>query len=221
MSTNVFKRLNTSDVFVVPYTANKNWNIISESFDEYSIKINIGINYGTESIFKLDEDYLTNNQYDRLVYESVNFNYYPTFLPKEINVPSRQNTILNDGTLSTASYDGYINLGNLDTIKYFPTDSGSIVLVMNIPKSLTSDKILPTTFEFTFSSGSYTGSIYDDGNYNLLYSGSNVSSSINTVLSQSSYVGNVFYEQNVAIVTIIPDSLILKSWRPIDPYCVV
>ena len=175
MSANTFKRLNVSDTFIVPYTANKSWNISSSSFADKNIVINIGINY-SGSIFDPTTEFFTNNQYDRLVYNLVNNTYYPDFLPKTLNTESRLidytslNLIISSSDISTSSYyNGHVNFGNIDTIRYFPTGFNDIVYVLNIPKSLASDKVLPTTFELTFNSGStYTGSIYDDGNYNLI-----------------------------------------------------
>ena len=223
MSANVFKRLNVADTFVAPYTANKSWEISSSSFAEKKIITNIGVNH-SGSIFDPTQDYYTNSQYDRLVYDSINLLYYPSYFPtgSPLFYSERINSPIFDATFTSASYwKGHINLGNLDTIKYFPATSGSVIYVLNIPKNLASEKILPNTFEVYFSSGSnYTAKIYDDGNYNLFYSGSNVSSSIGTVLSQSSYVGNVFYEQNVAILTIVPNSIRLMGWIGDDPYCI-
>jgi hypothetical protein len=202
----VFKRINTSDYFVVPYTANKSWNIKSESLADNQITVNAGVKF-TSSLFDPYNEFETNGQYDRLVYDMVNTTFYPNFLPTYINTSSMQGTIFNDGTLSTSSYyNGLIELGNLDTIKFFPTGNGSLIYVINFPRQLTGDKILPTTFELSYVSASATTyKIYDDGNYNLLFSGSNVNSSIGTVLSQSSYIGNIFYEQNIAVLSIIPD----------------
>jgi hypothetical protein len=221
MSANTFKRLNVSDTFVVPYTANKSWDIDSGSFADQHIVINVGTKYtGT---FDPETEYFTNNQYDCLVYKSINFSYYPTFYSKVVSTSSLQNTVYNDGTLSTSSYWKGINThnpGNLDTVKFFPTGNSDVIYVINVPKTLTGDKILPTTFELTFVSASTTCKLYDDGNYNLLYSGSNISSSINTVLSQSSYVGNVFYEQNVTVITVIPNNVRTTAWRGTNPYCV-
>jgi len=223
MSANTFKRLNVADTFVAPYTANKSWEISSASFAEKRIITNVGVNQNG-SIFDPNSDYNTNGQYDRLVYDSINLLYYPSFFPtgSPLFYSERLNSPIFDSTFTSASYwKGHINLGNLDTTKYFPTTTGSVIYVLNIPKSLASEKILPNTFEVYFSSGSnYTAKIYDDGNYNLFYSGSNVSSSIGTVLSQSSYVGNVFYEQNVAILTVVPNSIRLMGWIGADPYCI-
>ena len=86
--------------------------------------------------------------------------------------------------------------------------TSSTVYVVNVPKITAGSKITPSTFVMSIGSGS----VYDDGQYNLLWSGSNVNSSIpGVVLSQSSYVGNVFYEQNIAILTVVPNSLVTSS----------
>jgi hypothetical protein len=223
MSANIYKRFNVSDTFVVPYTANKSWDIDSGSFADNRIVVNIGVNK-SGSIFDPNTEFITNGQYERLVYNSINLNYYPNFLPtsSHLYLTERQGTAFNDGTLSTQSYyNGFINPGNLDTVKFFPTASDSVIYVVNTPKTLTSEKILPSTFELYFSSGStYTAKIYDDGNYNLFYSGSSVASSIGSTLTNGSYIGNVFYEQNVAVLTIIPNAVRLLGWRGANPYCI-
>ena len=159
-----FKRINVSDYFVVPYTANKSWNIKSGSLADYQITVNPGVKF-TSSLFDPHNELETNDQYDRLVYDMVNTTYYPDFLPTYVDTSSKSSTILNNGTLSTSSYyNGFVELGNLDTIKYFPTGNGSIIYVINFPRQLTSEKILPTTFELSYSSASAaTYKIYDDG----------------------------------------------------------
>ena len=113
------KRINVADAFVSPYTANKSWSILSSSFDDNQIIFNVGINY-TSSVFSPDE-FNTNGAYDRLMYRTVLATYYPDFLPSSsVVTSSKLGTIFNDGTLTTASYfDGFINLGNLDTVKYY------------------------------------------------------------------------------------------------------
>jgi hypothetical protein len=224
MPANVFKRLNVSDNFVIPYTANKFWNILSSSFDEKRIRINVGVNHG-DTLFKPTTEYFTNNQYDRLVYNSVNLIYYPNFLPTQSSTSSLQNTFYNDGTLSTSSYyNGHVDLGNLDTIKFYPTSSGSVIYAINVPNELTSNKILPTTFQLDFClpqfCEAFTASIIDDGNYNLFVKTPiPLNSSINTILNDGDYVGNIFYEQNIAILTIIPNIIRLTGWRGNFPYC--
>ena len=210
-----FKRISVSDAFVVPYTANKSWEIPSSSFNAENIVFNIGTK-GTGD-FNPDIEYITNGQYDRLVYATINSTYYPTFLPKTISTFSKGGTFYYED-LSTASYNnGFVDLGNINTYKYFPTGTNATIYTLSIPTELAGAKILPTTFEMAISGGK----IYDDGNYNLLYSGSNQSSTIGTTLSASSYVGNIFYEQNIAILTVIPGSVRPTGWRGINAYCEV
>ena len=45
-------------------------------------------------------------------------------------------------------------------------------------------------------------------------------SSIGTTLTAGSQVGNIFYEQNVAVITVIPNSMRATAWRGANPYCV-
>ena len=97
-----FKRINVSDSFVVPYVANKNWDILSSSFAEKQITVNVGVNI-TSSVFDPIDENNTNGSYDRLIYDVVNSTYYPKFLPSgSVVTASRQGPILNDGTLSTS-----------------------------------------------------------------------------------------------------------------------
>jgi len=105
MSANIYKRFNVSDTFVVPYTANKSWDIDSGSFADNRIVVNIGVNK-SGSIFDPNTEFITNGQYERLVYNSINLNYYPNFLPtsSHLYLTERQGTAYNDGTLSTQSY---------------------------------------------------------------------------------------------------------------------
>lgn len=199
-----WKRLNTGDVFTVPYTANKYYYIPSSNFSSSQVIINVGID--TTNSFDISTSYKTNNEYDFLVYRSILVNYYPEFYNQFHSTGSIKQTTYLDGTQTTTPPTGaFVIEGNvITTEKYYPTSSNSgSVLVINTPKNLIGNKITPGTFIITIDSGS----IYDDGQYNLLWSGSNVSSSIGTVLSQSSYVGNVFYEQGISILTVIPNAI--------------
>ena len=157
------KRLNTSDVFTIPYEANKLWNLDSSSFSDYNINFELGI-FPTQSNKR---DY---NRYN-LIYKLILANYYPEFYPSQSHSTSsyfQTNNLRSD--LSTASYsNGLLRLGNLKTTeKYFPTSIGSFIYIVNIPKSLYGEKIIPTTFELEFNGGK----LYDDGEYNLRFSSS-------------------------------------------------
>ena len=157
------KRLNTSDVFTIPYEANKLWNVESSSFSDYDINFELGI-FPTQSN---KAGYNRNN----LIYKLILANYYPEFYPNQSHSTSsyfQTNNLRSD--LSTASYSsGLLRIGNLKTTeKYFPISTGSFIYVINIPKSLYSEKIIPSTFELEFNGGK----LYDDGEYNLRFSSS-------------------------------------------------
>jgi hypothetical protein len=157
------KRLNTSDVFTIPYEANKLWNVSSSLFSDYNINFELGI-FPTQSN---KAGYNRNN----LIYKLILANYYPEFYPNQSHSTSsyfQTNNLRSD--LSTASYSsGLLRIGNLKTTeKYFPTSTGSFIYVINIPKSLYSEKIIPSTFELEFNGGK----LYDDGEYNLRFSSS-------------------------------------------------
>jgi hypothetical protein len=118
MSANVYKRLSVSDTFVVPYTANKSWDVDSGSFADNKINVLVGVNY-SGSMFDPNSEYISNGQYDRLVYDSINLTYYPSFLPRYVDTSLRQNTIFNDGTLTTSSYyKGYIDPSYFTTANF-------------------------------------------------------------------------------------------------------
>jgi len=193
MSDTVLKRLNVSDVFTIPYEANKLWSITSSEFNDYDIFIQTG-SY-TSSLNKLDYNY------SNLLYKSVLANYYPTFYPTfSHSTASYSQTIYWSTNLSTASYSGFQNIGNQATTeKYFYTSS---IQIINIPTSLYSNKIVPTTFEVQVNGGK----IYDDGEYNLRWSGSSFTGSVGIIVSQSSYIGNIFYEQGLGVLTRISAS---------------
>jgi len=157
------KRLNTSDVFTIPYEANKLWDLDSSSFSDHNINFEIGLNPSSKNI----KDYNRGN----LIYKLILSNYYPEFYPSQSHSTSsyfQTNNLRSD--LSTSSYStGLLRLGNQKTTeKYFPVYSGSFIYVINIPKSLYGEKIIPNTFELEFNGGK----LYDDGEYNLMFSSS-------------------------------------------------
>jgi hypothetical protein len=200
------KRFSSGDVSILPYEANKQWDITSSLFPQYNIFIERG-------------EYPLNipiQQYSRenLIYKSVLANFYNELYPTfSLETSSYYQTNNFNSSLTSTDYviSGGLRIGNpATTKKYYPIESGSFIYTLNIPTSLYSNRILPTTFEMSISGGL----IYDDGEYNLLYSGSNQSSSINTIISQSSYVGNLFYEQGLGVLTVVPKSMYTQSVPP-------
>jgi len=162
MSDTVLKRLNVSDTFTIPYTANKLWSVPSSSFSNEGIYFGVG--RLTSSIL------ITDYNNENLLYKSVLVNYYPEFYPTSSHTISSYNQTVNYNlSLNTGSYRGFQNIGNgATTEKYFPTSNNSFIYTINIPKSLYSEKIMPKTFTMEVEGGT----IYDDGEYNLRWLGS-------------------------------------------------
>jgi hypothetical protein len=202
-----FKKLSKSDVTVVPYHANKQWNIASSSYATYS---NIYQGTNVAGLFASSSDPITNGQYERLVYAEVNQLFYQSY-SASLNTSSLVNSIYYESASQqrpTASYFIYNDSANL--IKNFPTNSGATIQVLSINQEIFGNKILP--YSFVLSSSSHY--IIDDGYGNLIdinptsaslyvnesyVSGSYLTGSTESTASQ--YVGNIFYAQGLSIIT--------------------
>jgi hypothetical protein len=193
------KRFSAGDVFTIPYEANKQWDITSSLFPNYDIFFELGT-YPNIPI----QEYTREN----LIYKSVLANFYSEFYPtSSLSTSSYFQTINYTSSLTSEDYavSGALRIGNpVTTFKYFPTYTSSYIYTLNISNKLYSDKILPTTFEMEVSGGV----IYDDGEYNLIYNGIEQTSSIGSIVRSGSYVGNIFYEHGLGVLTVIPISII-------------
>jgi len=85
-----------------------------------------------------------------------------------------------------------LTASNDEMVQYFPTASdNSTIIVLTIPSNQFGEQIARGTFMISASDGSYR--IVDDGNGNL----------IDAIQEnwQSSYVGNIYYAQGIAVIT--------------------
>lgn len=90
-------------------------------------------------------------------------------------------------------------------IRLFPTQSGALVTVLNIPRLVYGEKIARYSFELT--SSAYR--VKDDGNGNLIDSGQSGSLYVSSSYVVDGYVGstdaihvgNLIYAQGIAIIT--------------------
>jgi hypothetical protein len=180
-----FKRINKSDIVTLPYVANKQWNFTSGDINSSSIYIYTG--QKISGIFHPDTEPLTyNNQYQRLVYDSVNQQFYQAFSGSLIDdTRLLQSNLYESASIygATSSYDNSHNISY--DVSYFPEDEGSTIQVIKIPTSIYGEAVNPNTFNISAS----TYNISDDGYGNLKDSVS------------ASYVGNIFYEHGVAVIT--------------------
>jgi hypothetical protein len=183
-----FKQLSKADVTSVSYAANKQWTLPftcpSISNDYFTIYKGTFIT-GAFNPNNYTVDPITNGQYERLVYDSINHLFYQKF-SGSLDTGSLMFNINTYQSASqqrpTSSYFDY-NTNPL-LIKNFPTGANAGIRVLAINQDIYGSKVLPNSFNL--SSSAYY--ITDDGNGNLFGSG-------------STHVGNIFYAQGLAIIT--------------------
>jgi hypothetical protein len=169
-----YKRLYKSDIVNTPYLANKNWSISVCDLESYGIRVYNGVK--TSSIFDYDNDIKTNNEYDRLVYQSVNHLYYQAFsgsyLDDSSNLASLNYASASIYRPSGAYYD-YTPQGYM--VKDFPTGSDATIKVLSISKDVYSTSVKKMSFNISTS----FMNLRDDGKgniYDTLVTGSQQSS---------------------------------------------
>jgi hypothetical protein len=212
-----FKKLSKSDVTVVPYYANKQWNQSYCPYPTSSEFLTIYKGTNVTGSFSLDDDPVTEGQYERLVYSQINHLFYQSYTAS-LNTSSLMFTLNNYESASqqrpTSSYFIYNDSDNL--IQTFPTgfnDSGSI-RVIAVNQDIYGSKVLPN--HFILSSSAYY--VVDDGFgnlYNLSASSAGayisggyfnpdeyfVSLDINAADIVKTHVGNIFYAHGLGIIT--------------------
>ena len=182
-----FKKLSKADITTVPYAANKQWvlpfscpSISNDYFDIYKGTFITGTfaldNYATDPI--------TNGQYERLVYNSINHLFYQKY-SSSLDTSSLMFNLNTYQSASqqrpTSSYFDY-NI-NPNLVKNFSTGAGASIRVLAVNQDIYGSKVLP--YSFRLSSSVYN--MVDDGNGNI-YSG-------------STHIGNIFYAHGLAIIT--------------------
>jgi len=136
-------------------------------------------------------DIVTNQQYQRLIYDSVKQLYYSDYLTssygdlvsRPILVPGRDTE--GDRYIGSASNQAYYNYlqTTLTYPRYFPTQTGSLIGVLSIPMTLFGEYINPHSFKMSFDGYDF----YDDGEGNLI--------------SGSQMMGNIIYTHGIITLT--------------------
>jgi hypothetical protein len=197
-----FKKLSKSDVTVVPYNANKQWLLDYCPYPTSSDYLTIYKGTNVTGSFSLDDDPVTENQYERLVYSQINqlfYQDYTTSLDTSSLMLSLNNYESASQQRPTSSYFIYNDSKNL--ITSFPTgsnDSGSI-RVLAINQDIYGNKVLPN--HFILSSSAYY--VTDDGFGNLY-----------DTKSTKKHIGNIFYAHGIGIIT-DPDYQLMFPLPPI------
>ena len=212
-----FKKLSKSDVTVVSNHANKQWILPYCPYPTSSEYITIYKGTNFSSSFSLDDDLVTEGQYERLIYSQINQLFYQSYT-EPLDTSSLMFTLNNYESASqqrpTSSYFIYNNSDNL--IQTFPTgfDNSGSIRVIAVNQDIYGNKVLPN--HFILSSSAYY--VVDDGFgnlYNLSASSAGayisggyfnpdeyfVSLDINATDVVKTHVGNIYYAHGLGIIT--------------------
>ena len=194
-----YKQFLAADITIVPFEVNKSFtfNGAAELTGSYvSIDRFLGTNI-SGTLFNPTTDPTTgqvSTQYQRLVYSSIKELYYSNNLSSSYGDAANTASLVpgnnaeGDRLVGTAPSDGrYFNYPQttLTFEKYFPTSSNSVIGVLSVPSRLYGNYIMPNSFNWICESGS----IYDDGEGNLIYAPS------------GEICGQIFYPHGLAIIT--------------------
>jgi hypothetical protein len=136
-------------------------------------------------------DIVINQQYQRLIYDSIKQLYYSDYLISPygdpvsvpILVPGRDTE--GDRLVGSSSNQAYYNYlqTTLTYPRYFPTATGSLIGVLSIPMTTFGEYIDPYSFKMSFDGYDF----YDDGEGNLM--------------SGSLMMGNIIYTHGIITLT--------------------
>ena len=207
------KKLNKADITRVPYAANKQWNLNYSCPPQNDSYINIYKGTKITGSFYLEKpsiDPITNGQYERLVYDSINHLFYQSYYDSVLNTGSLMFNINTYESASqqrpTSSYFDYNS--NPYFINTLPTGSGDGIRVLVINQDVYGSKVLPHSFNLKLSG--YR--IIDDGYGNLydVYKVENNYVDLSFITQQYfkdrfpnadvTLVGNIFYAHGIATI---------------------
>jgi len=206
-----FKKLSTPDVFVVPYTANKNWDLDFACVPQDGAYFTILKGKNINGDIDLVNGPITEGQYESLVYRQINHLYYQYHSSSILNSHSLLDSLYYESymtessTISTGSYFDFNE--NPSFVNNFPTSSNDIIRVMSFNQNIYGEQIKPNNFILT-ASGSYQ--LADDGYgniYDISFTGYYVQPGYYAPpgyiaeLQNKVHVGNIFYSQGLVVIT--------------------
>jgi hypothetical protein len=209
----VFKKLSKADVTNVLYAANKQWDLPYTCFSSNPYFNIYKGTYITGTFVSEDAsvDPVTNGEYERLIYDSMNHMFYQAYNGRALDTGS---LMFNVDTYESASQQrptqSYFDYNvNPRLVKNYPTGSGAGIRLLSIEQDIYGSKVLPHSFKLTSS----VYFIVDDGNGNLYDISKNLGGYISgSYFNAESYfltydpawnthVGNIFYAHGLATIT--------------------
>ena len=145
-----YKRLNNSDVILLPYVANKLWEYNSCSLSGSGVYVFTGKKMSGS--FEPSKELKFNGRYERLVYDSINHLYYQEYSGSLLdNHSNLAGTRYSSSTniRPSASYHDYTKVGYM--FKDFPESYGSEIKVISISKDLAGLAVHPGSINISSS----------------------------------------------------------------------
>lgn len=213
-----YKTLNSNDISLTSYIANKQWEVSNSTLSQNGITIYIGENLPINKINPFDpinDSETANEEYRRLIYTSIKNLYYQNYTSGSLTGQffhsssffNYEQSTLTSGSMLAAyrnipTITGSSAIGNNPTL--FETAlydiSSSIYDETTFDPDQGSKIVVISVDQNIFGSGlipnniiisGSTYNIQDDGEGNLL----------DTLATSSLYVGNVFYSQGLIVIT--------------------
>jgi len=213
-----YKTLNSNDITLTSYIANKQWEVSGSTFSQNGVTIYVGENLPItrdNPFDPIDDTQTSNEEYRRLVFDSIKHLYYENYVSKSLtgqffqsssyfnyeqstlvsgtirNLTTITGSNLNPNQLalydSPSSQSLFDKVSTLYDVDDLDPDAGSRVVIISIDKSIYGSGLSPKSVNISGS----TYNIQDDGEGNLL----------DTLATSSLYIGNVFYSQGLIVIT--------------------
>jgi hypothetical protein len=192
-----YKQFLASDVTVIPFEVNKSFSFSGSQLTGSDVSIDRYLGKNISGLFNPLSDPTTGTiypQYQRLIYDSVKELYYSNYLSSSYGSSATTQSLVPGATPEGDVFTGPSDSGgryfnyNQTTLtfeKFFPTGSGSVIGVLSVPSRLYGNYIQPSSFIWS----GVSGSIFDDGEGNLILS------------SSGEICGQIFYPHGMAILT--------------------
>ena len=177
-----FKKLKSSDVITVPVVANKQWN-----FNYCPLPtgpyINIYNGINLSGTFTPGSEPITNNQYDRLMYDMINQMFYHRY-SGSLSTASLASSLYYESATGLRPTRSYFNFNDdPGFVKRFPTGSNETIRVLSVSPQIYGERLLP--YSINVSSSTYN--LVDDGKGNIF--------------DITTHVGNIFYPEGIIVIT--------------------
>jgi len=205
-----FKQFLSQDIIVEPFKVNKGFSFPASEFNNSDVQIARFKGKNIQSSpFISGSNPITGNssvgiQDQELLYNSIKELYYSNFTTSSFGSSIQTQSLFPGENVegdvfvgspnSVGRYENYLQSTD-DVIRYFPTESNSLIAILSIPSRLWGDYIQPNSFKFKITDPTqgvdYT--IIDDGNGQIAY-------------DTGGYLGNIIYTHGIVIFTNCADN---------------